>query len=455
MLRRGCTLILGLFLLIFAIYLWFFTRYFEWPGNLIAAGLGALFGSMGLGAIGHLLWAWRDTAAFARAAHRDPPQAGRLVVAAGPIQPLGAPIAAPFSGQPCVAYEYEVVSNQVQRESGSRPCDIAGFGMAACAIGTAHGGVRLLGFPLLDEFPKTRADGAAAIARARDYEATTPFEAMEGLGAVKMFSAFDDALADDDGIVRKDFRLKKEAIPFEHRSLNERIVRVGEAVCALGRYDADKRALVPAGATLNRLWPGAPDKVRRQIVSTARSQATLGFAFFAISHAMLGLAFYLSETRHARESEDRQASAIRMAVQNNDVAALERAVRRGANPNARDQFGDAVLLDVREPAMAAALVRLGANVDVRHRDDGDTPLIRAARMGNLELVQVLLAARASLHAETTTGATAIGEAVRGGHDDVVAVLRAAGADARDRPAERPPDERDARQPAPLRPKSRN
>ena len=32
--------------------------------------------------------------------------------------------------------------------------------------------------------------------------------------------------------------------------------------------------------------------------------------------------------------------------------------------------------------MAAALVRLGADVNVRHRDDADTPLIRAARMGN-------------------------------------------------------------------------
>jgi ankyrin repeat protein len=248
---------------------------------------------------------------------------------------------------------------------------------------------------------------------------------MQGVAGLKLFAAFDDALADADGIVRKDFRLKDDIIPFERCVLGERIVPVGQEVCALGRYDADKRALVPKGTTLNRLWPGTPNEVRRKIVSSTRSQAITGLTFFAVSHAMLGAAFFMSETRHAREPEERQASAIRSAVQDGDVAALERAVRRGANPDARDTFGDAVLLDVREPAMAAALIRLGADVDVRDRRDGATPLIRAARMGNLELVRVLLAARASVQAQTTGGATALAEAIREGHDEVATLLREA------------------------------
>ena len=64
MVRRGCAVIAVLFGALFALYLWFFTRSFEWPGNLFAAGLGSLFGAMGLSAISNLLWAWRDTAAF-------------------------------------------------------------------------------------------------------------------------------------------------------------------------------------------------------------------------------------------------------------------------------------------------------------------------------------------------------------------------------------------------------
>ena len=89
MLRRGCTLLVVLFGALFALYFFFFTRYFEWPGNLFAAGLGSLFGAMGLAGIGNLLWAWRDTAAFRRAARKQPLTDGSLVVVAGHIRPLG------------------------------------------------------------------------------------------------------------------------------------------------------------------------------------------------------------------------------------------------------------------------------------------------------------------------------------------------------------------------------
>ena len=435
MLRRGCALIVLIFAALFAAYFTFFTRYFEWPGNLFAAGLGALFAAVGIGGIGHIFWALRDTAAFARAGRREPPGDGRLVVAAGPIRPLGAPLTSPFRGQPCVAYDYEVFSYQSVTHGGSgtrgrstsKACDMAGFAMASSAIDTPFGSVRLLGFPLLDEFPETHVDGPQGRERARQYAAAAPFEAMHGLGAAKMVSALDEALTDADGMVRKDFRLTDKEIPFDDRTLGERSVAVGQQVCALGRWDAAKRALVPAGATLNRLWPGTAADVRRKIVRDARSQAVIGIVMFALSHAGLAAAFYLSETRHAREPEARQASAIRLAVQDNDVAALERAVRRGANPNARDTFGDAVLLDVREPEMAAALVRLGADVNVRHTDDGDTPLIRAARMGIVELVKVFLAAQADVNLAMSSGATALSEAIRGEHDEVVALLRAAGA----------------------------
>jgi hypothetical protein len=425
MLRRGCLLILALVGGLFALYFWFFTQYFEPPGNWLAAGLGSIFAAVGLGGIGNLFWARRDGAAFRRAARSTSFDDGALVLAAGPIRPLGAPLTSPFSGRPCVAYEYEVEQKMPGRRghTDGKKTDLAGFAMAAAIIETPRGGVRLLGFPMLDEFPQTKTRDRAQAARARQYAASTTFER----GALRMFSAFDDALQDDDGVVRKDFRMSDDPIPYEDRTLGERVVEVGQTVCALGRYDAAKRALVPKGATLNRLWPGTPDKVQRTVVGGARSQATIGFVFFAVSHAMLGAAFYLSETRHAREPEHKQASVIRSAVQDNDLVALERAVRRGANPNVRDSFGDPVLLDVREPAMAAALVRLGADVNVRDREYGDTPLIRASRMGLLELVEVFLAAKADVHAANASGATALSEAIRGEHPEVVARLRAAGA----------------------------
>jgi hypothetical protein len=440
MVRRGCLVLAFLYAGLIAAYFIFFTRYFEWPGNAIAAGFGGLFAAVGVGSIGQLVWARRDTTAFARAERRQAPADGQLVIAAGPIRPLAAPLTTPFTGQPCVAYEYEVYYLQADRRSrtSSRVHELSGFGMASSAIDTSFGAVRVLGFPLLDEFAQVTVSSPEGLARARAYAASTPFEPSHGLGKLKLVSALDDALSDADGVVRKDFKLTSEVVPLEERRLGERMVGVGEQVCALGLYDAEKRALVPSGATVNRLWPGRPAEVRRKIVGEARSQAMLGLCMFAFSHAALGLAFYLSETRHARESEADQASAIRSAVQENDVIALERAVRRGANPNARDAFGDTVLLDVREPEMVAALIRLGAAVDVRHPSDGDTPLIRAARMGNVEVVRLLLAAHANVQAEMTSGETALSEAIGFGHDEIASLLRAAGAKPPDDPAQTPP-----------------
>ena len=424
MLRRGCALILICFVALFAAYFAFFTRYFEWPGNLIAAGFGALFGGIGISSVAQVGWVWRDLRALARAARREAPADGQLVAAAGPMRPLGAPLTSPLGGEPCVAYEYEVLSRERvgQGKNAQRPCDIAGFAMTAASIDTPQGGVRLLGFPILDEFPQEQRH---AHARAEQYAAATTFEAAQGLGALKLFSEFDDALTDDDGVVRKDFRLTSGPIPFDKRLLNERVVEVGQQVCALGRYDAARRALVPRGTTLNRLWPGTLEAVRRKVVGAARTQTLTGLSFFLVSHAMLGVAFYLSETRHAREPAGKQATVIRLAVQANDIRALERAVRRGADPNAQDTFGNFVLLDVREPEMAKALIRLGANVDVRDQDGGDTALIRAARMGNTDLVKVLLAAHANVHIKDGRGETALSEAIAGGHEGIAALLRAA------------------------------
>lgn len=448
MIRRGCTLTIVLFVALFIAYLAFFSRYFEWPGNLIAAGFGSVFGGVGLSSIGHFLYAWRDVRAFGRAARGTPPAHGELAAVAGPIRPIGAPLTSPLRGETCVAYEYEVVSRAPVKRGTTRPCDIAGFAMAAAAIRTAHGDVRLLGFPLLDAFAQEHG-GAGAAARAAKYVAATRFEESQGIDALKLVAEFDDALADADGVVRKDFRLTQGAIPFEHRTLAERVVRIDQQVSAVGRYDAVQHALVPRGATLNRLWPGTLAQVRSKVVGAARSQILTGLAFFTVTHAGLGMAFYLSETRYARETPARQADIIRAAIQAGDLAGLELAIRRGADPNARDTFGGHPLFDVRDPAIAAALVRLGADVNTRDPEAGDTVLIRAARTGDTALVTALLAAHADVHAANHLGATALSDATRGGHDDVAALLRAAGAGA-DPPLEGGPTRRPDR-PAPPSP----
>jgi ankyrin repeat protein len=67
-------------------------------------------------------------------------------------------------------------------------------------------------------------------------------------------------------------------------------------------------------------------------------------------------------------------------------------------------------------------------------------------MGNTPLVKVLLAAGANVRIANATGATALSEATDGGHDEIVALLRAAGAATDGLPVERPSIEIEAPRP---------
>ena len=68
------------------------------------------------------------------------------------------------------------------------------------------------------------------------------------------------------------------------------------------------------------------------------------------------------------------------------------------------------------------------NVDVNGVDDqGNTALIQAARFGHDEVVTQLLIAQADLKTKNNEGKTALMVAAEGGHDETIAVLTQAGA----------------------------
>ena len=68
------------------------------------------------------------------------------------------------------------------------------------------------------------------------------------------------------------------------------------------------------------------------------------------------------------------------------------------------------------------------NVDVNGRDEhGNTALIEAARLGHDEVVQALLAAKADVRIKNAAGQTALMLAIEGGHDETVRLLKQAGA----------------------------
>jgi len=78
----------------------------------------------------------------------------------------------------------------------------------------------------------------------------------------------------------------------------------------------------------------------------------------------------------------------------------------------------------------ADLLAKGAHVEARNPNTGDTPVILAARAGNLAFVKALLARGADVNAANKTGATALSSAFNGNRaNEIVKALLAGGANA--------------------------
>ena len=97
----------------------------------------------------------------------------------------------------------------------------------------------------------------------------------------------------------------------------------------------------------------------------------------------------------------------------------------GAKQAIRSKETDALFAAVR--AGSADSVRsllTSPDVDVNGVDDnGNTPLIEAARLGHNEVVASLLAAKADVNAKDKQGKTALMLAAEGGHEESVQLLK--------------------------------
>ena len=89
----------------------------------------------------------------------------------------------------------------------------------------------------------------------------------------------------------------------------------------------------------------------------------------------------------------------------------------------------ALILAARQDDLAQvkALVKKGADINVRAHDGGATPLLSAATHGTPEMVAFLLDKKASINAQNNQGGTALFLAARFGHTEIVKLLIARGA----------------------------
>ncbi len=370
-----------------------------------AAQLGALVGGVSLSlVIGAFRQSWKERrgrALLDRALTGAPYEDGQRIAAVGPILALGAPVLAPFSGDPCVFCAWEVSHKSSSKGGKSIPLDVkdfSGFLMTPCVVQAPTGNVRILGFPALEGFPEAAQRSNDDFLRARPFLESTSFEKVN---TFKAFSNVEALVADEHGHLRKVWRMAGDDFVLNHtvHTLEERIVKDGETVCALGRYSAEKKGLVPGfdprGAGLDLIRGDSP-AVRETLTDSFKGFAAMGVLLFLVSHFFLFLyvADRGSESRYRREFA--RDEAFIQAILDRDMKAVTEELDAGFDPNHEDEYGRTPLLMVQDPRIARRLISGGADVNAPD-DDGQTPLISAVLAQNLELVRVFLQAGADVH----------------------------------------------------------
>ncbi|HEX9943166.1 MAG TPA: ankyrin repeat domain-containing protein [Thermoanaerobaculia bacterium] len=431
--KKGCLLwLLQLAALVGLYYLAFRDR-FTPPADWIGALAGGFFLLLAIGAFRNVAIARRNRARLDRALAGVPFEDGQQVAAIGPIMALGAPIESPFSRTPCVVYSYDVSHESTTRTSRgtetSAAKDFSGFALTPCVVNAPGGNVRILGFPTLEGFAEEPQRGDEAFTNAESYLRSTPFERI---GITKIFSQVKDLLTDEDGYIRKDWRMAGEGFqldPEEH-TLNEQVVEDGETVCALGRYSAEKGGLIPGfsqggeGLTLIR---GGREEAEKRLKGNARQYVAAGIAILLASHFFLFMFLVLREPSVRAEREEVQESALLQAAQNGDAAAVEARLGEDTEADARDSESNTPLMLTRDPEIARRLIAAGADVNARNRS-GSTPLIEAAKNGATEVARLLVRTGADLEARDTQWNMApLAWALHSEQPDVAQVLRNAGA----------------------------
>jgi ankyrin repeat protein len=380
--KKGCSLIFALWMVLVAAY-----GYVAWhripepfPAALIAV-LGGTFAWVLVASFIGFFTGGRDRAALRRAVNAEPLRDGRLEAANGPIRPLGAALEAPFTGRPCVVYQYDV------KQPGAGHSEFAGYALTPSAISTVRGSVRVLGWPILDKFPQE--DATIDRARGLAYLQSATFES---LGPTRILSVVSELLADDDGTVRKDLRIGDATLDLAGRTITERIVPVGAPITMLGRWSDLKQGFTPAGpSSLNRIFAGDLEQTKQEIRGNTLQVFGAGVFFFVALHAILVPIYLFAPTR-----------------------------------NASGTTGPPSVWDERDCDRQKVLLAEGANPNELGRD-GLTPLMNAARMTEPACVQNLIAAGARLETADKFGDSALAQAITGGRDDNAEMLRKAGA----------------------------
>lgn len=273
---------------------YYFSTLFTPPGPLYASIAGGMFVSWAWGTLRNIWLTVGHRRLIQNARTGIRPEDGKAFAAVGTIRALREPLLTPFQKKECVLLSYELfVKNIVSTGSGSNKSShqtkdtfISGYGMVPCAIRTPTADIPLKGFPLLDHLPEQVVPLSSAMENVREFLGKTNFSEMGQFEIGKVMSKLGELLADDDGFVQENWKMKGKEIVLEDpdAECSERYVPTGAEVCIIGQYSATKGGLIQdisKGGLEIILGPAetAVKKLRARIV---------GYMIFVIIFGMLG-----------------------------------------------------------------------------------------------------------------------------------------------------------------------
>jgi hypothetical protein len=354
-----------------------------------------------------------------------------IVTVVGHISAIGSSLRAPFSGRQAVLYNYDIDRISHSDEGTSETKDYSGFALAPCAIDSPHGSVRILGFPMLEGFPKQTFNTEEGRRNAAAYLEATELKDMQGFHPGTIIHEIKELLTDDDGQFRKDWKLTEDR-DLSDKLLREQMVAPGDQVCAIGRWSAAKRGLIPPAGAVIRLLQGDPQKIvsglwRKCIggvIGGVIVAAVVNGAVYTLLKVASGKSKLFAETPVATHSI--HANEMIDAVAAGNTATVEKLFANGTGVNVRDS-GRTTLGVAKDGAMARWLIARGADVNAAD-SDGQTVLMQQSGAGHTDVVRALVNAGAKLDTLSTKWhSTALTQALDAEKMDVVRILRDAGA----------------------------
>jgi len=279
--KKACLVGLLTWAAVSAAYWYWLHQHLNPPADVWVSVIAGFFMAVVIGAFRTALAAMGDARRVRQAIEPggfmgQEPADGATVAVAGTIRPLGEALLAPFSRRRAVLYSFEVEhENPAMRDEMRQVKDYSGFALTPSVIDSMHGAVKLLCYPQLEGVGKEVITAPDAIANAQEYIANTQWIDMK-LNPAAIYREVKDMLTDDDGSVRKDWRMG-EPPDLERTTLQEEVVPPGAQVFAIGKWSAANRGLIPDAGVPARLVVGDA----RHVLASLRSKVT-GNLFGAI-----------------------------------------------------------------------------------------------------------------------------------------------------------------------------